>query len=97
MIYYIDVDNTITYTHASKYEEAVPRPDRIEAVNKLYDYGHTVCYFTARGMVSGKDFREFTEKQLLSWGCRFHKLVMGKPSYDVLVDDKSVHPDNFFS
>ena len=33
---------------------------------------------------------KFTYKQLKSWGLKFHKLHMGKPSFDFLVDDKSI-------
>ena len=32
----------------------------------------------------------FTKKQLDSWGLKYHKLILGKPSYDVLIDDKSL-------
>ena len=31
----------------------------------------------------------FIFKQLKSWGLKFHKLQLGKPSYDIFVDDKS--------
>ena len=34
---------------------------------------------------------KFTFEQLNKWGLKFHKLVFGKPSYDVIVDDKSFH------
>ena len=32
---------------------------------------------------------DMTLKQLKSWKICFHKLVFGKPSYDLLVDDKA--------
>ena len=31
---------------------------------------------------------EFTKKQMTDWGVKFHKLIMGKPSYDIVIDDK---------
>jgi hypothetical protein len=34
------------------------------------------------------DGYEFTKKQLNIWGVKFHELKMGKPSYDILIDDK---------
>ena len=34
---------------------------------------------------------KFTLNQLNKWGLKFHKLVFGKPSYDVIVDDKCFH------
>ena len=30
-----------------------------------------------------------TYKQLISWGLKFHELRLGKPSFDVFVDDKN--------
>jgi len=32
---------------------------------------------------------EETLKQLREWGLNFHELFMGKPSYDILIDDKA--------
>ena len=33
---------------------------------------------------------EMTLKQLNKWNVKYHKLIMGKPSYDLLVDDKHI-------
>ena len=33
--------------------------------------------------------RGYQMKQLKNWGLNFHELHMGKPSYDILVDDKA--------
>jgi len=30
-----------------------------------------------------------TLNQLKKWGVKYNKLMMGKPSYDIIVDDKS--------
>ena len=30
-----------------------------------------------------------TLKQLKNWDLKFHKLIFGKPSFDLLVDDKA--------
>ena len=32
-----------------------------------------------------------TYDQLLDWGVKFHRLVMGKLSYDLLIDDKVIN------
>ena len=32
-----------------------------------------------------------TKKQLKKWKVRYHELIMGKPSYDILIDDKSLN------
>ena len=31
-----------------------------------------------------------TFKQITNWGLKFNKLEMGKPSYDYIIDDKSI-------
>ena len=36
----------------------------------------------------------FTKTQIKSWGLKFHKLIMGKPSYDIYVDDKCYNVKN---
>jgi hypothetical protein len=32
---------------------------------------------------------QFTLKQLKNWGVKYNKIIFGKPSYDVFVDDKA--------
>ena len=34
---------------------------------------------------------ESTHKQLRNWGVKFHELIMGKPSFDILIDDKAIN------
>ena len=48
--YCFDIDGTICNNTWGEYEKALPIPDRIEVVNKLYNDGHHIIYFTARGM-----------------------------------------------
>lgn len=33
---------------------------------------------------------KFTKKQLKKWQLEYDQLIMGKPSYDLIVDDKSL-------
>lgn len=100
MIYIVDIDQTICLTPfvggKHMYEHSIPLHHRIEAINKLYDQGHTVIYWTARGSGSGLDWTELTNKQLTEWGCKFHEVRLGKPSYDVWVDDKAFNDRSFF-
>jgi mannose-6-phosphate isomerase-like protein (cupin superfamily) len=96
---YVDIDNTICKTDASggidKYIVSTPIYDRIHYVNDLYKKGNIITYWTARGNTSGIDYTELTRTQLDSWGCLYNHLVMNtKPSYDVLIDDKTIHPDS---
>jgi hypothetical protein len=89
---WIDIDNTIC-TQEADYSKAIPFPERIEKYNALYDLGHNITYWTARGMVSGIDWGELTEKQLKKWGVKYHFLKMGKPAYDLLICDKTENPN----
>ena len=60
----VDIDGTICYTDGSNYKESKPNKERIEIINKLFDEGNEIHYWTARGANSGKDWQEFTEAQL---------------------------------
>jgi len=86
---YIDIDETIcTSPNNRDYSEDTPIPKNIEMANKLYDKGHEITYWTARGACTGIDWGEVTEKQLDKWGCQRHGLKFGKPAYDLFIDDK---------
>ncbi len=89
-VIYVDIDETICIGPPDRdYRKAVPIPENIAAVNRLYDRGHTIVYWTARGGKSGKDYTQLTAEQLDRWGARYHRLVVGKPSYDLLICDKA--------
>ena len=32
-----------------------------------------------------------TSKQLKKWKLKYHKLLFGKPSFDLFIDDKSIY------
>lgn len=89
MLIYVDIDGTICKT-VGGYQNAKPIKVNIKKINKLYDEGHTIVYWTARGKTTGIDWSALTGQQLTRWGCKFHDLVMNqKPSYDLLICDKS--------
>jgi len=89
---YIDIDETICKTPQSRdYSKAVPIEQNIEKFNKFYEQGHEITYWTARGTVSGIDFRELTEIQFKQWGVKYHYLLFGKPAFDLLIDDKALN------
>ncbi len=90
-VYYIDIDGTICET-LDGYQSAKPFMDRIKEYNKLYE-NNRVVYWTARGSTTGIDWMALTKKQLDSWGVKYHQLKMGKPYYDVFIDDKSINPN----
>lgn len=89
-IIYVDIDGTICNL-VSDYNIAKPIPSHINKINKLYDEGNTIIYYTARGQKTKKDWSELTLKQLIEWGCKFHELKMNhKPHYDLFICDKSM-------
>ena len=99
MIYFVDIDDTICRKSDESYlnyEASTPIPERIEIINKLYDEGNTVIYWTARGTGTGIDWREVTEKQFKEWNVKYHDLRFGKPIYDIFIDDKNINCDTFF-
>lgn len=87
---FVDIDNTICDTIGTHYVNVTPRLDKIAVVNKLYDEGHYIVYWTARGTVSGIDYTELTTNQLNSWGAKYHEVILKKPAYDIFVDDKAL-------
>ena len=108
MRYCVDIDGTIcSQTVGRDYHKAMPWWDRIAVINKLYDEGHYITYFTARGMGRFSDdpdasvkasalLFDLTEQQLSDWGCKYHTLILGKPHADFFIDDKGVNSDEFF-
>jgi hypothetical protein len=102
MLIYVDIDDTICYyenAYSKKkmdYGQALPYAERIKKINKLFDEGHKIIYWTARGTVTQKLWFNTTYKQLTEWGCKFHELKMGKPAYDLFIDDKNINSDVYF-
>jgi len=89
-IIYVDIDGTIC-TISKPYSDAVPLHENILKINNLFDEGHQIIYYTARGAVTKVEYTELTKKQLKDWGCKFHELKMNhKPSYDLYICDKSI-------
>jgi carbamoyl-phosphate synthase large subunit len=96
MIYCFDLDGTIcTKTEKTSYYDAVPFDEMVNKINRLYDEGHTIKVYTARGGLTRKDWRALTERQLSEWGVKHHELIMGKPAADYYIDDKAIHPNDF--
>ena len=80
------------------YENSVPNIKAIEKINYLHNKGHNIIIFTARFMGRNKDQiskakkqgYNFTKNQLKKWNLKYDKLVFGKPSFDLFIDDKSI-------
>ena len=96
MLIYVDIDDTICRTSSMDYADATPILTRINRVNKLYDQGHTIMYWTARGTKTGIDWTDITTNQFKRWGVKYHELLFGKPAYDLFIDDKNINSDEYF-
>ena len=90
---FVDIDETICFYDGVErlgYKQAIPNLKNIEKINKLFDEGNEITYWTARGSYSGIDYFELTKSQLEKWRCKYHYLSVGeKPSYDLLICDKT--------
>jgi|TARA_R100001594_G_scaffold25947_3_gene50660 dTDP-glucose 4,6-dehydratase len=97
MIIYVDIDETICDTPPDRnYKLSNPIKENITKINDLYDEGHTIVYWTARGTGSGIDWRDVTEEQFEEWGVKYHRLKLGKPIYDLFICDKAINTDAYF-
>ena len=97
MIIYVDIDETICNSPDDRnYSMAKPIVENIEKINKLYDEGNTIVYWTARGTGSGIDWSSTTRNQFIEWGVKCHDLKFGKPIYDLFIDDKNINSETFF-
>jgi ribonucleotide monophosphatase NagD (HAD superfamily) len=100
-----DIDGTICNNTQGNYHLAKPFWERIELVNHLFQDGHTVILYTARGMGSSSNrieeasekWKKFTEDQLFEWGLKYHQIFFGKPAGDFYIDDKAIHESEFFA
>lgn len=88
----IDIDGTIC-SHEVNYVLAHPYTNRIKKINQLHDEGNEIVFFTARGSETGKDWRVETEKQFAEWRVKYHKLIFGKPTGDIYIDDRAEKDD----
>ena len=79
-IFIIDIDGTICENVKNeegleKMRNARPFPDSINEINRMYDEGHYICFFTART----DDHKEVTEEWLRIHNVKFHKILFNKP------------------
>jgi hypothetical protein len=77
--YLIDIDGTICDDIPNEEPErmltAELYPDALVTLNKWYDEGHIICFFTSRT----EAHREVTEQWLKKHGFKYHSMLMGKP------------------
>lgn len=93
-----DLDGTLCSQVDKDYALATPFLDAIAIVNKLYEKGYYIVIHTARFMGRAgnnpieayKQGYAFTIEQLRLWGVQYHELHLGKPRYDLVIDDRSL-------
>ncbi|MFK8038858.1 MAG: phosphoheptose isomerase [Crocinitomicaceae bacterium] len=75
----IDIDGTICDDIPNEEPERMATaklyPDALETLNKWYDQGHIITFFTSRL----EEHRQVTEDWLNKHGFKFHGMMMGKP------------------
>ena len=103
MVIYVDIDETICNTpslpnsNERDYYNSTPIQEHINKVNSMYEDGHKIVYWTARGSTTGKNWEDLTRKQLSEWGVKFHAVKFWKPFYDVFIDDKNINAKDLLS
>lgn len=86
-----DIDGVIAQiVPGNDYRKSKPIQETVDMVNALYEQGHRIILFTARGGTSGIDWSELTQQQMTAWGVKHHQLRMGKPAADFYIDDKLI-------
>ncbi|MCO5259072.1 MAG: phosphoheptose isomerase [Crocinitomicaceae bacterium] len=77
--YLIDIDGTICddipNEEPKRMETAELYPEALATLNKWYDEGHIITFFTSRT----EEHRDVTERWLAKNGFKYHGLLMGKP------------------
>jgi len=77
--YLIDIDGTICDDIPNEEPErmltAKVYPDALKTLNKWFEQGHIICFFTSRT----EAHRQYTEIWLNKHGFKYHTLLMGKP------------------
>lgn len=77
--YLIDIDGTICDDIPNEEPERMvtvePYPDAIDILNKWYEEGHIITFFTSRT----EEHRTITETWLQKHGFKYHGLLVGKP------------------
>ncbi len=94
MVIMIDLDGVIC-TEEKTFERplAKPIPDTAEALHLLRGQGHTVIIYTARSWAE----YSMTVDWLHRHGIEYDALTMGKPIYDVWVDDRAIRFETWAS
>lgn len=94
-VYCFDIDNTICSTDVGDYLHSKPILERIEIVRRLAK-DNVIIFWTSRGVGTGYDWRETTERQFKEWGVPYDYIIFNKPYFDVFIDDHAINDIEFF-
>lgn len=96
----VDIDGVIASklesgNYPEDYVKKDPLPYAIEGLKLLKEQGHYVYLFSARY----EEDREATEDWLETHGFTglYEELLLGKPKYDILIDDRAIRHDNWIT
>ena len=94
-----DIDGVICRTKNSYYYSSKPIIKNINFINYLYSQKYYIKIFTSRYMGRNNENSKkateqgysFTKKKLENWGLKFNELIFGKPSFDIIIDDRALN------
>lgn len=94
------LDGTLCTTVNNDFKTAEPIKCHIDYVNYLKDQGHYIIIWTDREDITGVCHTNLTYNQLCKWNVKYDKILLSKPVYDVLYDnrafDQSAIDDHFY-
>jgi CMP-N,N'-diacetyllegionaminic acid synthase len=92
----VDIDGVVAQLSPDNdYNLSEPNQTVIDAVNRLFEAGHHITLFTARGSMTGIDWTAVTTDQMQRWGVKHHELRLGKPAANFYVDDRNLSVHEF--
>jgi len=90
-IFCFDIDGVIlSLTPDNDYSKSKPINSTVKLINTLYNQGHYIIIFTARGYITKINWESITIKQLQDIGLLYHELKFGKPAADYYIDDRFI-------
>lgn len=98
----VDIDDTISSTTNRDWENAIPNTQLINKLNRLFNEGWEIHYYTARGNVSFNSraeadnyYRPIIENWFKKHNVKYTALSFNKILAAYYIDDKAIRPDEF--
>lgn len=86
----VDIDGTLTIdTIGWDYANREPNLAMIKWVNEQFDAGHYVELFSARLPCD----KAVTRKWMREHGVKYNNMILGKPRYELYIDDIAKRPE----